>query len=508
MPAPITLTPAQSAANQAIAAGGFKASDVLGTTTPAAAPANPVFDPTLFGQAPAGATGTESGDLDAANSADAAAKETPATPNTTDMNTAANQFQSEIDGLNQVYAQQKAAATTAGLNEIGGNTAMEARRGLLGSDFGAADANNTLADVNAKQAAIDAKHSSDLGAVYTNINSAANGIAANRVKALQSGADATVANIKGRQDEITAAVGSAVKAYFAAGNDGSKLTQADINAWAQQLKTTPDVILNAVKDAKTAAVTAQQAADKAKKDSSTTLNPGQTEVGADGNIIAAAPEDPIDQALKQAQIRMDNATTAKTTADIANGTLTPQNASAVNSAQTRLADNVQVKAFSELASANSIVQSIPDGTTDPTQQSVLIAETAHALSPGSTSLRGALSAISPGTLQSGVYNTLNDISKIFDAKGTLSPDAVNQLKTIVQSLYSTQAPIYKQIRDAAVTSLTNRGITGADGYIDNYLTSSGSTSSSAASSPAKGTDGAQYGYPGYVSDGTQWVKKP
>jgi len=47
-----------------------------------------------------------------------------------------NQFQSEIDAVNNVYADQLAAAKAIGAGRLGTQTAVNARRGLLGSDFG------------------------------------------------------------------------------------------------------------------------------------------------------------------------------------------------------------------------------------------------------------------------------------------------------------------------------------------------------------------------------------
>lgn len=64
----------------------------------------------------------------------------PYDENTIRQNTM-NRFQSEIDALNRMYAEKKAAQlkrdTLAGEGRLGQNAAINARRGLLGSDFGA-----------------------------------------------------------------------------------------------------------------------------------------------------------------------------------------------------------------------------------------------------------------------------------------------------------------------------------------------------------------------------------
>lgn len=229
-----------------------------------AAPANPLFNPSTYTPQPT----ADDTALSSAEGADANAAALPDTPNSDDRSAAASEFQSEIDALNQVYAEQKQAAVTQGLNNLGSDAAIQARRGLIGSTFGSAETDNVnTANANA-QAAIDSKHNTDLAGVYANIDKAAQDAATQRVSAAQKGADATVANIKNRMATTTANVTNAVNSYLAAGNDGSKLTQQNINDWASTLGTTPEVVQNAVQAAIQAKQTATANANKTTLDTS------------------------------------------------------------------------------------------------------------------------------------------------------------------------------------------------------------------------------------------------
>ena len=240
--------------------GAYSGAPITGTPGSSSTPAN------------LGLTPDQSALNDALHNQTVAAGMSTATTSS-DRASVAGQFQSEIDALNSVYADQKAAETTAGLNRVGSNTAIEARRGLLGSDMGNA-ATDTVNTANAAaQKAIDDKHNQDLASVYSSIDTAAQNAANARVTAAQKGADAAVNEIKGRQQATTDAVTSAVGAYFAAGNDGSKLTDQNIADWATKLGTTSDVITNAIVAAKKADVatanttaTAAQTADKSAAD--------------------------------------------------------------------------------------------------------------------------------------------------------------------------------------------------------------------------------------------------
>lgn len=232
-----------------VGGGVFVPGDPPAAATSTPTSANPLFDPSLY-------TPTKTADqiaLDNANIERTNAYGMSLDPSESDRASALSKFQGQIDALNQVYAEEKRAAALAGRNRLGQNTAIQARRGLLGSDFGSAatDAVNTANEE--VQKSIDAKHNLAISAIYGSIDAAAVAAANARVSAAQKGADAKIAEIKGRQEAASNAVNSAVKAYFASGNDGTKLTDQNIKDWAAKLGVSTDVVVNAVKDAKTAA---------------------------------------------------------------------------------------------------------------------------------------------------------------------------------------------------------------------------------------------------------------
>src|ERR1035437_3888546 len=240
-----------------------------GITTPSS------FDPNAYNPT----TSPDATALSAATAARTAAYSDMGAPTVDDRTAATQQFQAQIDALNQVYAQQKQAEMQAGQGRLGQTSSIEAASGMLGSLSGKAmdDTQNT-ANTTA-QTAIGSKPSSDIAGVYASINKAATDAATNRRDANRLGADASVAEIQGRQAQASKDATSATSAYFAAGNDGSKLSQTDITAWAKSLGTTPDAVQNAINTAKSAndAATQKAALDtanltKAQNDATTGLN--------------------------------------------------------------------------------------------------------------------------------------------------------------------------------------------------------------------------------------------
>lgn len=101
-------------------------------------------------------------------------------------------FQAEIDAQNRVYADKLSQAQVTGAGRLGSTTAIEARRGLLGSDFGAAQTDTTTA---ANQSVYDSINNEKAAAI-ANINSAGRAAVtqalAEKTAAKQAGLDSYV----------------------------------------------------------------------------------------------------------------------------------------------------------------------------------------------------------------------------------------------------------------------------------------------------------------------------
>lgn len=170
--------------------------------------------------------------LDQANLVRANAYSLPSSPTMEDRAQALQMFQGQIDALNRVFAEQKSKEAQAGLGRLGVNAAVQARRGLLGSDFGSAATERQNVANQEAQNAIDARHQLAINELFAEVSQAAKDAAEARISAAKTGADAMVEYIKGKQSTAKNAVSQAVKNYLAAGNDGTQLTTDDAQAIA------------------------------------------------------------------------------------------------------------------------------------------------------------------------------------------------------------------------------------------------------------------------------------
>ncbi len=225
-------------------------------------------------------------ELQNAQDANTAAAGMDLNPNSSDRASATAGFQSQIDALNLVYAQQKQAETLAGQGRLGQTSSIEAASGMLGSLSGKAmdDTQNTAN--TAAQNTVDANHASALGAVNSAISTAAETMAANRVKAYQGGAASALANIQGRPQFVSDTLTPVATDFIARGGNIAKLDPAYVQQWATLLKTDPSTVQASFQKAQTAAdavTTANNAATqkaaldaanltKAQNDATTGLN--------------------------------------------------------------------------------------------------------------------------------------------------------------------------------------------------------------------------------------------
>ena len=108
-------------------------------------------------------------------------------------------FQAEIDSQNRLYADKLAAARVQGQNRLGSTTAIQARRGLLGSDFGGAQTDATNTANSGIENAINDEKAAAISAIMSKSRTTGDAAIAQRTAARQAGADAHVQFLKDAQ---------------------------------------------------------------------------------------------------------------------------------------------------------------------------------------------------------------------------------------------------------------------------------------------------------------------
>lgn len=111
-----------------------------------------------------------------------------------------SRYQAEIDAINQIYAQQLAETKQQGLGALGSTRAIQARSGLLGSDFAQAQNQNVEAQNLAAQNTVQDEKAQRISNILGRGREEAATEIANKRKAIQEGIDSYVKYLDAAQE--------------------------------------------------------------------------------------------------------------------------------------------------------------------------------------------------------------------------------------------------------------------------------------------------------------------
>lgn len=241
--------------------------------------------------------GTGNPELDAALAAQkAAAAKVAGAPDPTDPAVQASiraqtlaSFQAEIDATNAMYAQKLSEAKIAGTGRLGSSTAVQARSGELGSDFGNAQTDTVNAGNQDIYNGITAEQNAAIQSILTKSQDAGTAAIAAATTARQSGLDNYVKYLQDASTRTQTNATAAANAILQAGLDPTLLTPDQLNTYVTNYGISKDDLTKAYTAAKPAYDAAKA---KAAKDAQTTVAPGATVIGADGKPIFTGPDKP------------------------------------------------------------------------------------------------------------------------------------------------------------------------------------------------------------------------
>lgn len=175
-------------------------------------------------------------------------------------------FQAEIDAWNEVYARKRAEEALAGQGRLGQGAAIQARRGLLGSDFGAAQTANIEKYNQAALSAIDAEKAAKIASILNTANQFAQQEYEKKLEAQRLGAENYLKFINESGERRKNNTAQMVAYLYNQGNY-NQLTDAQLNQVAKDLGISIETLKAAYKDyAKAADAAKAEAQNKAIKE--------------------------------------------------------------------------------------------------------------------------------------------------------------------------------------------------------------------------------------------------
>lgn len=145
-------------------------------------------------------------------------------------------FQQEIDNLNQIYATNRAEATRLGQGRLGQDTAIQARRGLIGSSFGEAATTGVEQFNTGEMNKVDAEHAAKMNVLQAQFRAAITKSREDKKAAQKLGADYYAEYTKQKPARDAALATKQVQAAIAA---KVKPSDKELEDWASSIGVDP-----------------------------------------------------------------------------------------------------------------------------------------------------------------------------------------------------------------------------------------------------------------------------
>ena len=153
------------------------------------------------------------------------------------------QFRGQIQATRDIYNDQLREAFQEGQGRVGSTRAIQARGGLLGSDFGAAQQEKVTGFNSDIRQGIQAEQAAAIAAIMGEGDRFAAARIKERTEAIRQGAKANLEYLKGADERRNAGVSSVVAALIAKGIDVENMSPKDLEEMAKKYQTTSQDIL-------------------------------------------------------------------------------------------------------------------------------------------------------------------------------------------------------------------------------------------------------------------------
>lgn len=196
-------------------------------------------------------------------------------------NAVTNRFQSQIDATNRYYADVLARENTAGEGRLGETASIQARRGLLGSDFGAAQTAGTRSSNANVISSIENQRNAEMQSILTQGRKNVVEEEAAKVAASKLGAQEYIAFLAGeskrKEDRVTQTLSNLV-------NSTTEPTGEEIEELSKILRVSKEELMSKYNQAKKTASTDKKL---------TVVSAGSSIYDESGNFLGTAPSDDV-----------------------------------------------------------------------------------------------------------------------------------------------------------------------------------------------------------------------
>ena len=370
-----------------------------------------------------------------------------------------SRFQAEIDATNKIYAEKLAEAVQMGVGDLGSGRAIQARAGLLGSDFGSAQTSKIKGNNASRENLVRAENAAKIAEILGKARGESSAEIAKKREAQQQGIDNYLAYLSSATERRTNKIAAIASAILDQGLTLEDIDPAELKQIAREAGVSEDDIRIAYSSKKKEAEAAQAAADLEAQDKlSFELSEGQDYYRWDPSANDGKGD--------YVKIASKAKTYAPSSSSGGGGGDNPQlyaglsspTATAVRSRVTSYKSEPMITNFSTIQDGYNFVSSLAEDTTNPADDQALIYALAKALDPGSVVREGEY-ATAQKYSQSWVNAFGSSVNNALLGTGFLSKNARNNIKNTIKSRYEASKKSYDQVRNqyvSGINSLTGR----------------------------------------------------
>lgn len=360
-----------------------------------------------------------------------------------------SKFQAQIDATNNTYADELSRAKVTGAGRLGTQTAISARRGLIGSDFGEA---STVAQEQGNEEvykSIENERLAKVNAILTQAKSDASADIRAKREEFTKGLDARLAFYSEADARKVTNTGKAIKSLIAQGLSPKDIDPKDLRQIASYYGVSVDDITAGYDDTKSAYDAEQE---KSKLETSKT----QAEIDkinadiAKGKIIE----------LSEGGMLYDTTTgktfkNPKTFAPSSGRGSSPggiydmldyRTANAVISQGNNFGTSDVVKKYNNIVAASNLIRGVDPNTTNPAEHQAVVYNFAKALDPDSVVREGEYATVKKYS-QSLLNKYGGEIKQAIAGKGFLSSGAIQAIQDATDNRIKAYEPQYKNLRN-------------------------------------------------------------
>jgi hypothetical protein len=370
-------------------------------------------------------------------------------------------YQKEIDAVNQLYAQKINTENIAGQGRLGSGRAIQARSGLLGSDFGSAQ-NDTIGQYNSDiVSGLQGEQNTMIQSILGKARKDATEEAAAKTLAKSEGA-ASYLKFLGEQSTRKAAKFEDFLATLG-DTDLSKINPTNLAEVAKSYGVSVDTLKTKVKEAKDATATAAKEADLKNRKGEADIAKIEADI-ASGKLITMSEGNKLFNTETGEVVAYNPKTYAPKaqTGGVGSGIygqLDYRTANAVIAQGNKFAESPIVKTYNNFISAGNLISGVSPNSKNPADHQAIIYNFAKALDPDSVVREGEYATIQKYS-QNIASKYKGQINQAVNGNGFLSPEAIKSIQAATANRVKAYTPQYTNFKTQTAQRINS--IAGAD----------------------------------------------